>query len=231
MACASHGHCPDWCNARGGQQTWGAWVCDDDEIVVCQSFEHSGYGTPFEQCADVAPKGALHCEARGPAASCTDGTACSTPSNEHCEGTRLVSCDQSTNLGVSKDCAADGQECMTFGEGIFTFAACVPPGTKPQCDRTYADHCDGNKIVFCFFGFVASVDCTLPPVEGTCAATSATSFDCVPSAHECTRDTPDRCDGTRFVTCGTNQKLYTVECPSIGFRTCGDVGGSAGCVN
>lgn len=55
-------------------------------------------------------------------------------------------------------------------------------------------------------------------------------LECVPQATECDASTADTCDGKFFVTCGTNRKLSRVDCTTLGFRTCGNVGGRVGCV-
>jgi hypothetical protein len=223
LACASHGHCPNWCRARIGDAPLGlAWVCDESEVVVCDPFEHGGYGTPFTSCAD-----GLRCEERLGSAACTDGTVCGTPSNAHCEGERIVACDSATLLGVSTDCASRGGQCTDFNIGVLSGAACVT--AAPTCDLSYREHCDGDHLFFCAFGYVADVDCKLPPYLGTCGDVGGTP-DCIPAASECTKATPDRCDGTRFFTCGSDQTMHEVDCTSLGFRSCGDVGGRVGCV-
>jgi hypothetical protein len=201
------------------------WTCDGDQVVVCDS-TNGGYGITFEDCA---PQG-MHCGQANSNAACTDGNSCTQPANPHCDGSRVVGCDPGTLLEQSQDCSANGGTCDPISLGPFSSAACVGPGVTLCDDMTYQSHCDGNVEVFCLFGTVASIDCTVPYYDGTCV-TSANGIACVPNANQCTAATPDACDGNDFLTCGTDQKLARVDCTSLGFRTCGDLGGRAGCIH
>jgi hypothetical protein len=228
MACASHNHCPDWCAAHGyTADKVVQWTCDGDEVVVCDE-TRGGYGIPFIDCAEEG----MHCAVSRYSAACTDGTTCTTPSNPHCDGNRVVACDESTLFGQSQDCSATGATCMTVSFGALgASASCVtPPAGGNQCDpNSFQPHCDGTAEVSCFDGYLIRNDCAAPSIEGTCTTLANGFLDCVPQATECDASTTDTCDGQFFVTCGTNHKLLRVDCVSLGFHSCGDIGGRVGC--
>jgi len=230
MNCASHGRCPSWCAARGlTPDAVNLWTCDGDEVVVCDP-TNGNYGVPFEDCAQQA----MHCGIGRYGAACTDGTTCTQPSNPHCDGTRVVGCDGSTLFGQSQDCSANGGSCMTlslgpFGDTGYCAAPVMPPTAAPCDGTTYQPHCDGTFAAVCEFGYVSESNCARPEIDGDCVATAG-GVACVPRANACTAATPDACDGNAFVTCGTDQRLSRVDCTTLGFRTCGDIGGRVGCV-
>jgi hypothetical protein len=225
LACASHGHCPSWCAAQGlGPNDWSLWTCDGDEVVVCDST--TGYGIPWEDCAQQT----MRCQRTNDSAACTDGNACTTPSNPHCEGPRVVGCDSSTLLRQSQDCSGNGGACVPFDYGPLQTAACVSPGAGTPCSASTPARCEGTVAVGCLFGHEVPFDCASPDLQGDCVPLSGGYVTCVPRATECTPETPDSCDGVSFVTCGSNQKLARIDCTSLGFRTCGDIGGRAGCI-
>jgi hypothetical protein len=222
LACATHGHCPDWCAARGWTpQSPIVWTCDGDEVVVCGDPDR--YGVPFEDCAALS----MHCAQVGFAASCTDGTSCTQASNPHCEGTRVVGCDFSTHLGLSQECGGDGGSCMP----ILLSAGCVGPGAH-TCDGTsFPPHCDGSLLWLCELGFQMAVDCAAPGRGADCVTDANGSvLGCVVREPECDASTQDTCQGNNFVTCGTDMKLASIDCTSLGFRTCGQKAGRAACV-
>jgi hypothetical protein len=223
LACATHGHCAAWCQGQGlaPDSVFPLWTCDGDDLVVCGG--GSDYGVVFERCA---PEG-MHCERAGYGASCTDGHSCSMPTDTHCDGNRVVSCDSSTLLESSEDCTAEGAVC-TMPLGQLSVAGCVPTADTctPQSDPA---HCEGTRWAGCFLGSRVQIDCAGPDFAGTCGPTDH-GPDCIPAAHECTAETPDACDGVDFVTCGTDQRLWRVDCTTLGLRTCGTVDGRAACV-
>src|SRR5512142_242093 len=190
MACATHGHCPDWCAAHGYTADRAVlWTCDADEVVVCES-TRGGYGTPFTDCAQQG----MHCALSRYSAACTDGTTCTQPSNPHCDGNRVVGCDESTLLGQSQDCSANGGMCMPFSFGPFDSAACIAaaPGGGTQCDaNTFQPYCDGTIEVTCFDGLLLRDDCAAPRINGDCVTLANGFLTCVPRATQCDASTPD----------------------------------------
>jgi hypothetical protein len=226
MACATHGHCAEWCDAKGydpQQAGSNLWTCDGDDVIVCGG--SGDYGVVWEGCAAEG----MHCQTAHEGAACTDGNTCAQPSNPYCVGDRVLGCDGSTLLERSQDCTANGGQCMTIDLGPFgSSAGCVEEGGT-ACDSSYVPSCQGTVVSFCLFGVVATEDCAAPDIAGTCLVAGG-QWQCVPSATECLAATPDSCNGTSFVTCGTDQKLASIDCTTLGFRTCGDVGGRAGCV-
>jgi hypothetical protein len=219
LACATHGYCASWCSTRGlTVQSQVLWQCDGDEVVVCN--EPQGFGVPWTDCAAQG----MHCAQIGPNAGCTDGNFCDAESNPVCAGNVLVSCE--SGLEQSQDCAASGGTCAPF---LIT-STCLGPQTISCTAATYPEQCVGNVWDICYGGIELPFDCAAPVYGATCVTEPDGSVGCVPNANECDGSTPDTCEGTNFVTCGTDAKLAAIDCTTLGFRTCGDVGGRAGCV-
>jgi hypothetical protein len=80
------------------------------------------------------------------------------------------------------------------------------------------------------FDVVFPTDCAAPNIAGDCVLFGNGKVDCVPRATDCSSTDPDTCDGNSLVTCGTDQKWAHIDCTTLGFRSCGDVGGRKGCV-
>jgi hypothetical protein len=226
IACATHGHCASWCAVEGyGSDAPDFLMCDGDDVIVCGNGT-TGYGTIWQDCAAQG----MHCQVVGYGAACTDGNTCTRASNPHCDGNRVVGCDGSTRLEQSQDCATGGGQCVKVSLGTLgTTAGCTSSGSTP-CDlETYVPTCQGTVATVCALGSVASVDCAAKAISGSCVPSNG-EVQCVPEASECTANTPDTCDGVIFVTCGTDQKLGRIDCTTLGFRTCGDIGGRVGCI-
>lgn len=224
LDCATYGYCASWRNGQSyGPQVTDFWTCDDDDVVVCGA--GSTYCTLWQDCGAEG----MHCQTVEDSAACTDGNTCTRPSNSHCDGNRVIGCDASTLLEQSQDCGAGGGKCVTVSLGPFgTSAGCASGGTP--CDLgTYVPTCQGTVASVCVFGFVIREDCAKAAISGRCVKLGG-EVQCVPNATECTANTPDMCDGESFVTCGTDQKLARIDCTTLGFRTCGDIGGRAACI-
>jgi hypothetical protein len=226
IACATHGHCASWCEAKGyNPQNAGSdlWTCDGDDVIVCGGSDD--YGVVWEGCAAEG----MHCQTTTYSAACTDGNTCTQPSNPYCDGNDVLGCDASTLLERSQDCTATGEQCVTVDLGPLGSSAGCAQGGGTACDASYVPSCQGTVASFCLFGVVVTEDCAAPDIAGTCVVARG-QWQCMPSATQCTSNTPDACNGTSFVTCGTDQNLASIDCTTLGFRTCGDVGGRAGCV-
>ncbi len=140
LACATHGHCSAWCAAEGYQpNAIDLWTCDGDDVIVCGD---SDYGVVVKDCETEG----MRCQTVGygvsSAAACTDGNACTQPSNPQCVGNKVVGCDASTLLEQSQDCAATGEQCVTIDFPLLgTTASCGSGGGTPCDPNTFVSSC------------------------------------------------------------------------------------------
>jgi hypothetical protein len=198
------------CATRSHGASWcngGGNSCDGNTVVRCQG----GIGLELEEC-DTGAGDTCSVDGAG-YADCNAGT-CDPKVPARCDGNRAVRCD-SDGIEYIEDCG-DNLIIETCFDG-----RCVPPGST-SCDPPT---CDGAAIALC--GGQLRVDCS--DFAGHCVASNGDAT-CVPDATDCDDNSPDRCNGTALELC-VNGKYFSIDCASLGLRTCGPVGKRVACTN
>jgi hypothetical protein len=144
-----------------GMQT----ACDGEVLELCMEgdFMRLDCRLVGAHCRLYMP-GIYYCIGTGAACDDADATWCSGTNLVRCLGGKEARFDCAEELGPDFTCfQAEGEE-----------ADCGPAGT--ECDaEQYVDHCDGNQLVYCRFGTVDRVDCTLLGYAA-CVPTEATAY-------------------------------------------------------
>ncbi len=214
-ACMLGGHPSTYCD------THPEGSCDGDTLVICAGVNI------FLDCRLYG----LRCVPTATSATCSSGATCLGTGNvEECQGNRLVACAPGGSPTNGADCsrATAGGVCLANGE----HAACVPGSTCSVPDSSW--RCDGNIAAWCYLGRDHRVDCTAVN-NGRCVLPGSgvdlqLADSCVPPDAECDPiRSIDRCHGTSVEACVAGHWV-TVDCRSIGFATCRDVGRGASCV-
>ena len=214
-ACITLHHDATYCSAHPGLS------CDGSIIVNCSSAR-------TEAAVDCASYG-LSCQQVGNEASCTDGAACDPAVDRpRCDGNRFIACNANTRLSAPIDCAqfSTGWTCGSGGDGN---PRCIPPTNACSGNAT---RCDGDTLISCSMalGHEQRVDCTQIYSGGHCSVAN-NAAQCVPgNGSTCSLTTPDTCVGTQLQTC-LEGALTTIDCTSLGFRTCQVDTARAHCVN
>jgi hypothetical protein len=166
--------------------------------------------------------------------ACVDATpaqvaACGSSMVPMCQGDVLVSCD--TTPPSASDCAAGGLQCI---QNSMT-AQC---GTATCDPTTFVSSCNGDALVQCFDGALASATCSAEPPSTECQGTGS-ALTCVTHAGEtcavvggvagcvgagaaCDESSfQASCEGSVVVTC-TGGKIGKYDCQKLGSQvTCG----------
>jgi hypothetical protein len=207
LNCASRNHGPDWCNAhpQGG--------CDGDSFIFCAG----GWGLEITDCAALG----MHCQSANGVAQCTDGNTCS--GTTHCDGNRLVECNNATLLESSFDCGhfRPGLICKS---DAFNSGSCSPPASA-SCTSDGAT-CQGTTAVVCSGGGQSQVSCGR--FASHCELDGLGGYRCAPDATACDAGTLDSCSGSSLQIC-VNGNLELTPCSSLGLTTCQTVNGVARC--
>lgn len=87
------------------------------------------------------------------------GPSCSEEFEQHCDGSSIVMCMGGKEARF--DCADElGSDFTCFLDPDYGEAECGPRGR--ECDgEDHEDRCEGTEIVYCRYGFIDKVDCSL----------------------------------------------------------------------
>ncbi len=193
-------------------------------------------GTVFRQCSrfsgvdlvvDCANIG-LSCflDAEGTAV-CGLGACDASTFRSDCHGDTLVACQM--GVIVLAQCDAAGLRCVRDLPMPGTCAGGGAPCTEASDPRA----CDGDLIVGCIDGSIASVDCNAVVERWTCGDRGGVAG-CVPSGSECTADplfgtsVDESCSGDTVTFC-MDGWITDLACSDYGMGPCTDLGTAARC--
>ncbi len=202
LMCASLNHGPDYCSAHPDNS------CDGDVVVECDPTS-----TP-DWAIDPPP---VDCHAIGMTclnAVCTDGKTCNTDIVSECIGNSLVGCAQTTKTEASIDCGLiyTGGTC---GQ-VYAMPGCIPPESTRCIQDTGSYACQGSVLLGCANYLDGKLDCAT--IDAQCVEDTGVA-DCVANATDCTRSSPDRCNGGALEVC-LNGQYQDFDCSSVGLGPC-----------
>lgn len=144
-----------------------------------------------------------------------------------CHGDTLVICE--SGVVTVAQCDAAGLACVQEAGMPGVCAGGGEVCTAEEDPR----RCDGDLIVGCIGGTLASVDCQVVVSRWTCGPRDGT-FGCVPSGDECTADplfgtdVDESCGGDEVVFC-LDGYISSLSCSDYGMGSCTDLGMAARC--
>jgi len=217
LSCASLGHGPDYCASHPESS------CDGDFAIEC-------FPLTVPQWTVTIPP--FDCRAWGMTCKngmCTDGKTCDDIVVSQCLGGGKVirGCDQLTKMEYRTDCG------LIYPDGVCDVSTLEPMCAPPQrgsCSSpiatTYAT-CQGNILSGCEQLLDTKLDCS--KFDSHCGPDDQGFNDCVPNAHDCTRQSPDHCNGTKLEFC-QDGRYQDFDCADVGLGPCGALsGGGVAC--
>jgi len=198
--CVSGGHGPAYCGAHSDLS------CDGNTVISCDTTTGVvGWGVypPPDDCT----KYGMTCSG----GLCLDGAVCQGSLVLGCFGKDLVACTFDTHLESRIDCSAvnPGGTCEA------TTQSCIPANA---CSDTEFPSCAGDTLKYC--GVDRShhaVDCAA--IASHCGPDATGIDDCIPTATDCTPQSPDRCNGAALEFC-VDGHYQDFDCTRIGLSTC-----------
>lgn len=183
----------------GGQLRY----CSEGQLLGADCADHGGV------CGWVPSKSWYDCVAVGSRKPPTPGTCSGVPAAGSCSGDALSVCTD----GVVEvtDCGATGGTCVVDASGMASCAVPVPAGSCGDIDTV--GECQGDTVVWCDGGALASLDCG---AAGRLCGWNGTQqfYDCVDAApvDPCGGvDEAGVCDGDVLSYCQGGE-LYTQVC-------------------
>jgi hypothetical protein len=177
--------------------------------------------------------------------ACDVDGACIDVGAQPCDEETAPSCDGDRFVGCRSGSTTSGPECQSLG---LTCGANGCQGTGAQCSDfgdaaseqeipIAGSACDGDDLVACVNGAVATIDCAARGPGFSCQNMGESFFcglgsACLPASSGAPSDShPPVCDGDVLVFCNAG-RLEQLDCTTLGFSGCGtlDVATRFGCV-
>lgn len=214
LACASLDHGPEYCTAHPGSS------CDGHIAVNCPTNTlDRGWALGSIDCSLMG----MTCNNGG----CTDGNTCDGPVVLHCSGTKVVACVPELRRQSATDCSQvyPGGRCG----GHFGTLQCLPTEEEECGSQTGNGFCSGNLLLGCDGPRKSTLNCDA--LDSECGIDFSFFQDCIPRAQDCTRTSPDSCQGNDLSLC-VNGRYQNVDCGSLGLGPCHvTVDGAAACAS
>jgi hypothetical protein len=160
-------------------------------------------------------------------AQCGIGT-CSKNGDTTCMGNILQTCQNGVLRNT--DCTKTNSVCAVTNIGPISISHCRGSGAScTQSDSSKGLRCDGNKVVYCYDGQEAEVDCSQYHLSCIPNANASGNFGCAQGSECDPSNFNETCTGSVFTFCNAG-KIDTFDCVGHGYASC-DAANNGGCVD